>query len=68
MDVARIAVKRYTEFGNDTEKIHSEIYKSRVSYYCRRFVAGEQSFATQIRACHSSQKVSRPFKTFAGRF
>jgi len=49
MDVARIAVKRYTEFGNDTEKIHSENNKSVLSDYCGHLVSGKQRFTTQIR-------------------
>ena len=49
MGDARIAVKRYTESGNDTQEIHQENYNSGIRDYCGYFVAGKQSFAAQIR-------------------
>ena len=46
--------KKYMEFGNDTQKIHSEINNRRVSNDCWHFVAGEKSCTAQIRTGLSS--------------
>jgi hypothetical protein len=52
-DVQTVA-KKYTGFGNDTQKIYSKNNYNGVSDDCRGFVAGEKGCAAQIRAGLSS--------------
>jgi hypothetical protein len=42
MGDVQIVEKKYMEFGNDTQEIHSEINNRGVRDDCRRFVAGEK--------------------------
>jgi hypothetical protein len=46
--------KKYMGFGNDTEKICSEINNNGIGNDCRRFLAGEKSCTAQIRTGLSS--------------
>lgn len=50
----RTVEEKYMEFGNDAEKIYSEINNNGISNDCRGLMAGEKGCAAQIRAGLSS--------------
>ncbi len=54
MAVARIVEKKFMEYGNDTQKIYSQINKSRFTHCRRRFMVGQKDFAAKVCTGYSS--------------
>jgi hypothetical protein len=54
MDVVLIVVKKYTEFGNDPQKIYSDGTEDKLSYYYRQLVSGKKGGPAEIRPGRSA--------------
>jgi hypothetical protein len=68
MDTVLIVARKFTEFGDDAQKIYSKTNRFRFDDYRGCFVAGNESLAAKIRTGRSVKEISRFCKTFGGHF